>query len=137
MSAPTAFALASLLHLGFQATVTLLVYPALVRVGREHPEEWSGVHAQHSRGIAPIVAVVYSALLASGVWVLTGEVGAWEALAGAGAVGAALTTAFGAAPTHGRLSVPEPALLRRLIVLDRVRATWAVVGAVASVLALV
>lgn len=137
MSASTAFALASLLHLGFQATVTFLVYPALARLGRDHPADWTDAHGRHSRGIAPIVAVVYGALLASGVWVLTGSVGAWEAVAGVGAVGAALTTALGAAPTHARLSTPTPALLRRLIVLDRVRLAWAVVGGVAATLALV
>lgn len=136
MSPPTAFALASLLHLGFQVTVTLLVYPALVRLGREHPENWSTAHARHSRGIAPLVAVVYGVLLASGVWVLTGHISAWEAVAGAGAVGAAVTTAVGAAPTHGRLATPDPALLQRLLTLDRVRLAWAAVGAVAAVLAL-
>lgn len=136
MDDQTAFALASLLHLGFQATVTVLVYPALARVGRLHRDEWRVAHDRHSRGIAPLVAVVYGALLASGIWVLTGHVSAWEAVAGAGAVGAALTTALGAAPTHGRLDTPDPVLLHRLLVLDRVRLAWAALGAVAAALAL-
>lgn len=137
MSAPTAFALASLLHLGFQATVTLLVYPALALAGRERPDDWTLTHARHSRGVVPLVAVAYGALLATGAWVLTGPVTGWEWVAGAGAAGAALTTALGAAPTHGRLSTPAPALLRRLLVLDRVRLGWAALGAAGAVLALV
>ena len=135
MSAATAFALASVLHLGFQATVTLLVYPALARVGRELPDDWPEAHRRHSQGIVPLVAVTYGVLLATGVWVLTGPVTGWEWLAGAGAVGAALTTALGAAPTHGRLSSPTTALLHRLLVLDRVRLAFAALGAAAAVLA--
>lgn len=137
MSAATAFALASVLHLGFQATVTLLVYPALARVGHEHPADWPDAHARHSRGVVPLVAVAYGVLLATGVWVLTGPVAGWAWVGGAGAAGAALTTALGAAPTHGRLTEPAPALLRRLLVLDRVRLACAAVGAAGAVLALV
>ncbi len=137
MSPLTAFALASLAHAGFQTTVTALVYPALVRVGLDHPADWSAAHARHSRGIGPIVAVVYAALLATGAWVLaTGVDDLATVVAGAGALGAALATALGAAPTHGRLTTPDPVLLRRLLLIDRVRWAGAVVGAAAAVLAL-
>ena len=136
MSPITGFALASLAHAGFQVAVTALVYPALVRSGRVHPDDWAEVHGRHSRAIGPVVAVLYGALLATGVWVLATGVGSVAAaVAGVGAVGAALVTAVAAAPTHGRLSRPDPVLLHRLVVADRVRCGWAVLGAVGAVVA--
>jgi hypothetical protein len=50
-----------------------------------------------------------------------------------------LLTATAAAPTHARLSSPDPGLLRRLLVVDRCRAglaCLALLGAVVSALAL-
>lgn len=136
MSPVTAFALASLAHAGFQVTVTALVYPALVHAGRTRPDQWRDVHDRHSRAIGPVVAVLYGALLATGVWVLaTGVDDVATAVAGAGAVGAAVVTAVAAAPTHGRLARPDPALLHRLVVADRVRCGWAVLGALGAVVA--
>lgn len=87
-----AFLVATAAHAGFQLTVTALVYPALVRVG---PEGWQQAHTRHSRAILPLVVLVYGALL---------------------------VTATASAPTHRRLVTPEPHLLRRLLVVDRVRA---------------
>ena len=131
--ASTAFALAAVLHAGFQVTVTALVYPALVRVGLEHPDEWRGAHERHSRTIVVLVGVVYVALLAAGTWLLTSGPGPLDLLALAGAWGAVLVTGVAAAPTHGRLDSPEPALLRRLVVADRARCALAVVGGLAAV----
>ncbi|ANH40377.1 hypothetical protein I601_3980 [Nocardioides dokdonensis FR1436] len=144
MEVPTALAvhaLVALAHLGFQATVTVLVYPALARLAAPGAQscaaQWSEAHRRHSRAIAPLVAVLYPALVASGAWLaLTGPGGAgWVALLGAAvAVGA---TAVAAAPTHGRIGRegPTPALVRRLLRADRARLAGAALGAAGAVLA--
>lgn len=134
-SAQAGFALAAALHLGFQATVTLLVYPALARTP---PEDWRAVHARHSRSIAPVVGVVYGALVLTAVWVLlTGLDGLW-ALALAGALLAGLATAVGAAPAHGRLGRLDPhgapwaATMTRLQRFDALRLLGALVAALTA-----
>ena len=134
MSAVVAFALAAALHAGFQATVTVLVYPVL---GARGPEEWRGAHDRHSRAIAPLVGVVYLALLATGgVLVAAGpDPAGWVALALTAA--ALATTAAAAAPTHGRLAARDDALVARLLVVDRWRCALAVAGAAAAVVAVV
>jgi len=122
------------LHAGFQATVTMLVYPALARV---RPEDWSAAHEAHSRSITPLVAVVYgTAVVSSGgaLWQSPGSAGV--RVAALGTAGAVLVTAAAAAPTHGRLSRGRtPELVARLLVADRVRLGCALVafaGAVAA-----
>jgi hypothetical protein len=126
-------AAATCLHAGFQVTVTALVYPALVRVPAER---WQEAHGRHSRAIAPVVAVVYGALLVSCAGALLSAPGVAVAAAVAGVALSLLVTATFAAPTHGRLSPgPEPALLRRLLVVDRVRCLGAVAAAAAGVVA--
>ncbi len=136
-AAETALALAAVLHLGFQATVTALVYPALARVGLDHRDDWSAAHERHSRTIVPLVAIVYVALLAAGVWSLASDPGPVDLLAVAGSWSAVLVTGIVAAPTHGRLSSPESDLLRRLLVADRWRFAAAAVGALAASTALI
>jgi hypothetical protein len=111
---------ATALHAGFQATVTLLVYPALADV----PDElWTEAHARHSRRITPLVAVVYVVLAVACAGALLHDPaspGPW--VAGVGAAGAALATATVAAPTHGRLAPGRtPDLVARLLLADRVR----------------
>ncbi|MGA9745861.1 MAG: hypothetical protein WBQ50_00235, partial [Nocardioides sp.] len=59
----TLLLVATAVHLGFQVSVTLLVYPALGRVGAD---SWPAAHAAHSRAIVPLVVVVYGALVLSG-----------------------------------------------------------------------
>ncbi|CAA9405032.1 MAG: hypothetical protein AVDCRST_MAG60-2321 [uncultured Nocardioides sp.] len=134
MNALVAFALASALHAGFQATVTVLVYPALAD---RRDDEWQAAHARHSRAIAPMVAVVYSALVISGaLLVLTGpEPAGWLALTAA--AGALSVTAFAAAPTHGRLTERDDALVARLVLVDRWRCAFAVGGALLAAVAVV
>jgi len=122
------------LHAGFQATVTLLVYPALAEV---RPERWHDAHDRHSRRIVPIVGVVYVALLVTGVGAVAGDPSSvllWvAALSSAAAV---LVTATAAAPLHGRLgSGRDAALVARLLVVDRLRCGCAVLGFAAAVLA--
>lgn len=136
-AAAVAFALAAVLHAGFQATVTVLVYPALVRLGLERPEDWLPAHARHSRAIVPLVGVVYVALLAAGVALLVAGPGALDLVALGGAWGAVLVTGTVAAPTHGRLDRPDPALLRRLVTADRARCVLALVGAAGAVASVV
>nr|WP_246315527.1 hypothetical protein [Kineococcus aurantiacus] len=108
-------------HAGFQATITLVAYPALVATPAG---SWAQVHTAHSRRVTPLVAVVYGAVLAAWVWVFTdGGLGAATWVAAAGSVTTGATTALRAAPTHTRLGRegPRPELLRRLLRADRLR----------------
>lgn len=136
MATTTALLLAATaLHAGFQLTVTLVVYPALVRVP---PERWAEAHARHSRGIAPLVTLVYGAALVACVAATLSRPTAGVWVADLGTLAAFVLTATLAAPTHARLgSGPEPVLLRRLLVADRGRcaaAVLAVAGALAAAL---
>lgn len=119
-----AFVAAAALHLGFQGTVTVLVYPALARVPAE---EWTEAHARHSRAIAPLVVVVYGALVGAGVWVVSVDRSTFVVAAVVAAAAAIAVTAAGAGPIHGRLSRPEPRLVQRLLRLDLLRAVAATV----------
>jgi hypothetical protein len=121
-------------HAGFQAVVTLQVYPALARVPAV---AWPSAHAFHSRRITPVVVVVYGALLVActgAVLAAPGSVGVWVAALGATAT--FLVTAAGAAPIHGRLGGRRTELLlSRLLVVDRLRLGFSLValgGAVAA-----
>ncbi len=132
MSAVVAFALASALHAGFQLTVTVLVYPVLAGRGAA---EWRVAHARHSRAIAPLVAVVYGALVVVGGWLVVEgpDLVGWMALTAALATFA--LTAAAAAPTHGRLTDRDDALVTRLLVADRWRCACAVACAVLAIVA--
>lgn len=125
-------------HLGFQATVDVLVYPAL---GEVPDGQWAQAHRRHSRRISPLVALLYPALVLVVAWALVADPddpGTW--LAAAGAAVAVVSTAAVAAPTHGRLASATVAarttLWRRLMLADRVRTLGAAVclaGALLSV----
>lgn len=130
MSTAVAFALVCALHTGFQLTVTLLVYPVLLR---RDGRGWAAAHARHSRTIVPVVGVVYPALLLTGgALVVDGPgVAGWVAL---GATGLALVLTAGvAAPLHGRLASYDPRLAGRLLLVDRVRCAAVTAGALAAV----
>lgn len=121
---------ATAVHLGFQATVTVLVYPALARVP---PAQWAEAHRAHSRAITPVVVVVYGSLLAAGAWALWQgpTTGTWLTLA-ATAV-AMLVTALVAAPAHARLGVAhDPKRLRQLLRADRLRTVAAALALLAA-----
>ncbi|MDT0214089.1 hypothetical protein Q9R29_09340 [Rothia sp. ARF10] len=136
MTGPAAWlVLASGAHLGFQLTVSLVVYPALADVG---PDRWARAHDAHSRRITPVVGVVYVGLLAAVAAVLlTDAADGGTLVAAAGAGWSMLLTAVGAAPVHGRLGRGhDEGLVRRLLVVDRLRLVGAVVGAVGAVAAL-
>ena len=131
-AAALALVVASVLHLGFQVSVTTLAYPALAGV---EASGWRTAHAQHSRRIVPLVVVTYGALLlALGAAVTAGPRTAWLLVAGAGTGLAFLTTAFAAAPTHRRLAAGrDEALVARLLRVDRWRSVGALVAAVGAV----
>lgn len=144
-AALVALAVASALHLGFQLTVTMVVYPALARVD---DAGWGVAHSRHSRAITPLVVLVYGALVLAGVWAvaalarddgvagLGGRTGMWLWLSIVGALLAMLTTAFLEAPLHGRLGRGrDQVLVDRLVRGDRVRAVGAVLCCVGAVLA--
>ena len=128
--------LVAAVHLGFQLTVDLVVYPAL---GEAPEDRWDEVHTRHSRRIAPLVGLLYVPLVLLLGWALAVEPraeGAW--LAAAGGELAVVTTAGLAAPMHGRLSaVPaaeRPDLLRALGRADRIRTVAAGVCLAGAVL---
>jgi hypothetical protein len=123
-------------HLGFQLTVSLVVYPALAEVG---DEGWRVAHERHARRIAPLVAALYVPLVLVLAWTAATEpqaTGTWLALVG-GAL-SVVTTAAIAAPLHGRLgrAAERPELLRDLSRADRIRTVGAVVCVVGAVLLL-
>lgn len=130
--ADLALSAAVMAHLGFQVTVTALVYPALVRLGLSHPEEWTVAHDRHSRTIVPVVGAVYVGLLGAGLWALSSGLGPASLIALVGAWGAVAVTGTLAAPLHGRLGAPEPLLLSRLLVIDRVRCLLALGAGIAA-----
>jgi len=116
-------------HLGFQATVHAVVYPALADTPTA---QWAAAHAAHSR-IAPLVGVVYAPLVASTVAVARrdGAVAAWAA---AGHSGAVITTLMAAAPTHRALAGGRSdGLLVWLRRVDAARVLCAAAGFVGSV----
>ncbi|UIJ35629.1 hypothetical protein [Allobranchiibius sp. GilTou73] len=118
-----AFLAATALHAGFQATVTVLVYPALARIPTDR---WAVEHDRHSRRITPLVGVVYLALAGATVWMLVADRGPWTYAGALLALAVAVVTGVGAAPVHGRLSRADPVLIARLLVIDRVRAVLGV-----------
>ena len=125
---------ASAVHLGFQVTVSALVYPALA----ETPSDlWPAAHAAHSRRITWVVGPLYVLVAAACVWALLTGPTPWQWVALVGNALAALTTAFVAAPLHGRLGGgPDPDLVLRLRRADAVRTVGAAVAAVSSLVAL-
>ena len=118
-------------HLGFQVTVSSLVYPVLAATP---PEAWRGAHDRHSRVITPTVGAVYAALLVGSVAALSTAVSPAVVTAVGGVALSLGTTALVAAPLHGRLATtgPTPERLHRLLVADRVRTAGAAIAAVAA-----
>jgi hypothetical protein len=130
----TALLAATALHTGFQATVSLLVYPALARVRQE---DWSDAHGHHTRAITPLVGVVYTIAAVTALAALLsspGSVAVW--LSASGTATAFAVTALVAGPTHGRLGRGRtPSLMRRLLVGDRVRLVGSLVALAGALLA--
>lgn len=117
---------AAALHLGFQLTVTTLVYPAFAEVPTQ---QWRAHHDRHSRRIAPVVIVVYGLLLVACGWVLLVQPGVLTVAAVGACVLAGGLTATVAAPAHGRLgSGRDRRTLQRLLLADRLRLAAAAVA---------
>lgn len=117
-------------QLGFQLTVTLVVYPTLADT---RDEDWTTAHDRHSRRIAVPVVLLYGGLVAAVPAAWASAEAAERSWVAAGAVCLVmllLTTAVLAAPTHGRLgrepAERRPLLLRRLHRVDRARLAWSV-----------
>lgn len=120
-------------HLGFQLTVSLVVYPALAATPAE---AWDPVHAAHSRRIAPLVGVLYAGLLATAAGALLTAPSPGTVIAAAAVTAAIGLTATVAGPLHVRLGRGrEEGLLHTLLRLDRLRTLAALVALVAAVLA--
>lgn len=114
-------------HAGFQGTVSTVVYPALARL---EPEEWLPKQDAHRYAIVPMVGICYLGALAALGWSFlkhSDSSGVWIAVVGfAISMG---TTAFVAAPTHGKLMARhDRALVGRLIWSDWVRTLGAMVA---------
>jgi hypothetical protein len=121
------------LHAGFQVTVTFVVYPALAAVPADG---WRAAHAAHARRITPVVVVVYAGALAvcAAALVHPGDLAPVPlAVAAAGTLAATGLTATLAGPLHSRLQDRDPALVRRLLLVDRLRCAAAALAAVAGV----
>ena len=124
----------SSLHLGFQALVTGVVYPALADV---LPEQFPAAHAAHGRRITIVVTPVYALLAAACLDVLVAGPRTVPALASiAAAAVAAGITVLVAAPVHGRLGREGRSndLLHGLRVADYLRCAAAIAGAIGALL---
>ncbi len=128
-----AFVVATAAHLGFQLTVTFVVYPAFVGT----PEaEWQRVHGGHTRRITPLVVVIYGALGVTGAAVLFTARSAATIVGCAAALVAVGLTLTLAGPTHAQLARGRnDALIRRLLLADRGRTVAALVASAAAVAA--
>jgi hypothetical protein len=130
--AATAFLAAAAAHAGFQATVTLVVYPTLSHVRAAH---WRQAHDRHTHAIAPLVGVVYLALVATGVWWLAADWGVLPVVAVVLAALAMAVTAVFAAPLHRKLVKRDDALVARLLSVDRARTVLAIASAAVAIAA--
>jgi hypothetical protein len=129
----TALLTVTAVHVGFQTTVTTLVYPALARVPAS---QWASAHRAHARAITPIVGLLYGALAICGSWVLLSGPQAWALAALAALTVTVLITALAAAPMHQRLgSGRDPQRIRTLVQADRLRAATAALAFIAAALA--
>ena len=132
--AATSFLAAASVHAGFQATVTLVVYPTLSHVRAAH---WRQAHDRHTREVRPLVAVTYLALAATGAWWLATD---WSTLAGVAVVLAGLAVAITpvlAAPLHRKLVKRDDGALARLLAVDKSRTVLAVASVCVAIAALV
>ena len=132
--AATAFLASASAHAGFQATVTLVVYPTLSHVRAAH---WRQAHDRHTRQVRPLVAVLYLALAATSVWWLAVD---WSKLSVVAVVLAALAaavTAVLAAPLHRRLVRRDEEALTRLLGVDKARTVLALAAVAVAIVAIV
>jgi hypothetical protein len=114
VSAEQFLSLATGVHLGFQAVVTIVVYPGLVNLA---PDDWERGHAAHTHRMVIVVIPVYAALvIALGLALVSVSWSTALIVTTAAILFVGVTTALVAAPIHNRLSVggPTPKLIRNL-----------------------
>lgn len=134
MSAEQLLLLATGVHLGFQAVVTIVVYPGLVNLA---PDDWERGHDAHTHRMIIVVIPVYAALFAALGWALATVSRSPALIVATGAIlFVGVTTALVAAPIHHRLSTggPTKKLLRDLRRADKFRLIGAVVACGAALL---
>jgi hypothetical protein len=115
-------------HLGFQAVVTIVVYPGLVNLA---PDDWERGHAAHTHRMVIIVVPVYAAFFIALGWALATAIFSTALIVTAGAlIIVGVTTALVAAPIHHQLSVggPNQELIRNLRRADTFRLIGATVA---------
>ena len=120
-------------HFGFQAVVTVVVYPALFEVSQA---DWQDRHTAHSKRIALVVVPIYVAVISALVWCLS-SMGSSPALLVAicAILLVLLTTSLFAAPLHKTLARdgPTPKLKRRLRRADAIRLGGAALACAAAI----
>jgi len=124
--------LATGVHLGFQAVVTIVVYPGLVNIA---PEDWERGHAAHTHRMIIVVIPVYGALTLALGWALATVSCSPALIVTTGALlSVGVTTALVAAPIHHRLSAggPSQKLIRDLRSADNFRMIGAAVACIAA-----
>jgi hypothetical protein len=131
--AATAFLAAASAHAGFQATVTLVVYPTLSHVRTAH---WRQAHDRHTHDIRALVAVAYLLVAGTGVWWLADDFSTLPVVAVVLGLLPMALTAIVAAPLHRRLVKRDEAALTRLITVDRVRTFFAFAAVAVTIAAL-
>ena len=130
-----ALLVAAAVHLGFQLTITVVAYPALLSTS---DTDWHAAHAAHGRRITPLVAAVYGALVVTALGALVTSPSPAVVVAASACAVAVLSTAAVAAPTHGRVGKGRTVeLVGRLRVADVVRTAAAALAVVAAVVAVV
>ncbi len=106
MSAEQFLLLATGVHLGFQAVVTIVVYPGLVNLA---PDDWERGHAAHTHRMIIVVIPVYAALFIALGWALATVSWSPALIVTTGAIlFVGVITALVAAPIHHRLSTGGP-----------------------------
>ena len=128
MSAEQFLLVATGVHLGFQAVVTIVVYPGLLNLA---PGDWERGHAAHTRRMIIVVIPVYAAVAFALGWSFATVCCSPALFVTTGAILIVwATTAFVAAPIHHLLSVDGPTrqLTRNLRRADAVRLIGAAVA---------
>lgn len=116
------------MHLGFQAVVTIVVYPGLANLA---PDDWERGHAAHTHRMVIAVIPVYAALaIAVGLAVATLSCSPALIVTTGAILIVWVTTALVAAPIHHRLSIggPTQKLIRDLRLADTFRLIGAAVA---------
>jgi hypothetical protein len=121
-------------YAGFQWTVRALVYPQMALVP---PEAFPAYEHRHQRRVARVVGPLFAGQAVTTLWLLVGRPAGTPllaVLASAACLAVVLElTALGAVPQHRRLDRGwDPAVHRRLVRVDTLRALTATAGVAAA-----